>query len=185
MVTKSERSRKGLSEQETKLLTELASKNKKIKISSKEKTIADCLDLPKYSGGIEETAKGLKTDLDLTATKEITKEEYREVLKSSLNEASRVSGITFEIKNLYMNPGYLQALIQYEALLGQKNTTKLDITLVELVYSEPEQKAHSFEDVWEFDIKIYSLEEILVEKIRSLFERRRARDSSLSKIRTH
>ncbi len=82
-----------------------------------------------------------------------------------------------------MNPGYLQALIQYDALLGQKNTTKLDITLDELVHFKPEQKVHSFEDIPEFDINVYPLEEILVEKIRSLFERDRARDfSDLHKI---
>ncbi len=39
--------------------------NTKIKISNKEKTITDCLDLPKYSGGIEEITKGLRTDLNL------------------------------------------------------------------------------------------------------------------------
>ncbi|MCL2359142.1 MAG: transcriptional regulator [Candidatus Bathyarchaeota archaeon] len=43
--------------------------NKKINISSKEKTIIDCLDHPEHCGGIEEAAKALyfaKNDLDQT-----------------------------------------------------------------------------------------------------------------------
>lgn len=40
----------------------------------------------------------------------------------------------------------------------------------------PNEKPHSFEDIPEFIVKVYSLEEIFVEKIRSLFERSRARD---------
>lgn len=87
-----------------------------------------------------------------------------------------MSGIGFEITSFHSNPGYIQIKIQYDALLGQKNTTSLDLSLEEKILFETLWKKHSSEDVPEFDINCYSLDEIFVEKIRSLFQRNRARD---------
>lgn len=115
-------------------------------------------------------------DLDLTAYREINREGLVKVLRSALSNASEKSGVHFEIKSTHFTPGYVQIKVQYEASLGQKNTTRLDITLDETLSFGLEEKLHSFEDIPEFTVVVYSLDEIIVEKIRSLFERERARD---------
>lgn len=45
-------------------LTDIWFDNKKVKITDKEKTIIDCLDHPKYCGGIIEAAKGLANGIE-------------------------------------------------------------------------------------------------------------------------
>jgi len=112
----------------------------------------------------------------LTAIDDIDLEEFKENLQRSLSKCSSLSGIGFEIISFHSNPGYIQIKIQYDALLGQKNTTKLDLSLEEKILFEILSKKHSLEDIPEFDINCYSLDEIFVEKIRSLFQRNRARD---------
>ena len=115
-------------------------------------------------------------DLDLTATQDINLEEFKEDLQRSLSECSSLSGIGFEITSFHSNPGYIQIKIQYDALLGQKNTTRIDVSSEEEILFKTILKKHNLEDIPEFDINCYSLDEIFIEKIRSLFQRNRARD---------
>jgi len=115
-------------------------------------------------------------DIDLTTTQDLDPEEFKENLQSSLSECSSLSGIGFEITSFHSNPGYIQIKIQYDALLGQKNTTRIDVSSEEEILFETSLKKHSLEDVPEFDINCYSLDEVFIEKIRSLFQRNRARD---------
>ncbi len=115
-------------------------------------------------------------DLDLTVPQEIKSEKLKENIQRSLSVCSSLSGIGFEITSFHSNQGYIQIKIQCNALLGQKNTTKLDLSLEEKILFETLSKKHSSEDIPEFDINCYSLDEIFVEKIRSLFQRNRARD---------
>jgi len=112
----------------------------------------------------------------LTATEDIDLEEFKENLQRSLSDCSSLSGIGFEITSFHSNPGYIQIKIQYDALLGQKNTTRIDVSSEEKILFKTLWKKHSSEDIPEFDIHCYSLDEIFVEKIRSLFQRNRARD---------
>lgn len=62
-------------------------------------------------------------------------------------------------------------------MLGQKNTTDLDITFDEPLVFPIVDHDHAFEDVPAFSLPPYSIEEIFVEKLRSLYQRARARDS--------
>lgn len=103
-------------------------------------------------------------DLDLTMPKEIDKTEFVKDLRSSLRTVSERSGINFEIRSTHFTSGYVQVKIQYKASLSQKNTTRLDITLDEIVLFDLNEKLHSFEDIPEFITRVYSLEEIFVEK---------------------
>jgi len=116
-------------------------------------------------------------DLDFTATEQLPGVEG--TLASVLADVEAQSGISFEISNVYQagDPvGYVQIDVQYDAVLGQKNTTDLDITFDEPLVFPVVTHEHTFEDVPAFGLTAYSVEEIFVEKLRSLFQRARARD---------
>lgn len=116
-------------------------------------------------------------DLDFTATDKL--DDIETELRDALENIEAKSGIQFEVTNLHRagNPTeYIQADIQYDAVLGQRNTTQLDITVDEELFFPVETHQHSFEDIPQFPLQVYSVEEIFVEKLRSLFQRARARD---------
>ncbi len=111
--------------------------------------------------------------------------EYRggEVeLQDALDDAARTSGINFDVtkhrelqKEAYPTH-YVDIDIQYNAVLGHKNTTSLDIMIDEYVAFASVDHRHSYEDVPEFELTAYSLEEIFAEKLRALYQRSQARD---------
>ncbi|MBP1988093.1 nucleotidyl transferase AbiEii/AbiGii toxin family protein [Halolamina salifodinae] len=103
-------------------------------------------------------------------------------LRDVLADASRASGIDFEVtkhrelqKEAYPTH-YADIDIQYNAVLGQKNTTSLDVMIDEHVTFSPKSHQHSYEAVPEFELTAYSLEEIFAEKLRALYQRSQARD---------
>jgi len=117
-------------------------------------------------------------DLDFTATGEILPIESR--LDATLVETGRESGITFDITNIHRagdeSVEFVRIDVQYDAVLGQQNTTQLEITCNESLAFPATHHRHRFEDTPEFTIRAYSIDEILVEKLRSLYQRARARD---------
>lgn len=116
-------------------------------------------------------------DLDFTATTRVT--GLRKTLESALHQVEAGSGIDFDVTNVHEAGDpieYIQVDVQYDAVLGQRNTTDLDITVGEPLVFPSTIHLHSFEDVPEFELAAYSVEEIVVEKLRSLFQRARARD---------
>ena len=107
-----------------------------------------------------------------------TKSELRDVLE----DAARASGIDFEVtkhrelqKEAYPTH-YVDIDIQYNAVLGHKNTTSLDVMIDEYVAFASVGHRHSYEDVPEFEVTAYSLEEVFAEKLRALYQRSQARD---------
>jgi predicted nucleotidyltransferase component of viral defense system len=107
-----------------------------------------------------------------------TKSELRDVLE----DATRASGIDFEVtkhRELQEEPyptHYVDIDIQYNAVLGHKNTTSLDVMIDEYVAFASVSHRHSYEDVPEFEVIAYSLEEIFAEKLRALYQRSQARN---------
>src|SRR6056297_1010827 len=106
----------------------------------------------------------------------------KEELEIALDDASRISGIDFDVTQhrALQTEGYpthyVDIDIQYSAVLGHKNTTSLDIMIDEYVAFDPVRHSHSYEDVPEFELTAYSLEEIFAEKLRALYQRSQARD---------
>lgn len=103
-------------------------------------------------------------------------------LQSTLDDTTRASGIDFEVtkhrelqKEAYPTH-YVDLDIQYNAVLGHKNTTSLDVMIDEYVAFDSVNHRHSYEDVPEFELTAYSLEEIFAEKLRALYQRSQARD---------
>jgi predicted nucleotidyltransferase component of viral defense system len=103
-------------------------------------------------------------------------------LQDALEDAARASGIDFEVtKHRELQKAeypahYVDIDIQYNAVLGQKNTTSLDVMVDEYVAFDSVTHHHSYEDVPEFKLTAYSREEIFAEKLRALYQRSQARD---------
>lgn len=116
-------------------------------------------------------------DLDFTATEPLS--DVADDLDEALTAIEAVSGITFTLTSVHVAGDpveYAQAKVQYDAVLGQKNTTDIDITCNESVIYSVVDHEHSYEDIPSVTIPTYSIEEIFVEKLRSLYQRARARD---------
>jgi predicted nucleotidyltransferase component of viral defense system len=103
-------------------------------------------------------------------------------LQDVLEDATRASGIDFEVtkhrelQNEAYPTHYVDIDIQYNAVLGHKNTTSLDVMIDEYLAFTTVDHPHSYEDVPEFELTAYSLEEIFAEKLRALYQRSQARD---------
>ncbi|OIB58113.1 nucleotidyl transferase AbiEii/AbiGii toxin family protein [Natrialba sp. SSL1] len=119
-------------------------------------------------------------DLDLGVEGDYRGSE--EELEIALDDAARRSGIDFEVtqhrelRNEGYPTHYVDIDIQYNAVLGHRNTTSLDVMIDEYVAFDSVEHTHQHEDTPEFLLTAYSLEEIFAEKLRALYQRSQARD---------
>lgn len=103
-------------------------------------------------------------------------------LATALDDAARRSGIDFEVtkhrelRNEGYPTHYVDIDVQYNAVLGHRNTTSLDVMIDEYVAFDSVVHTHQYEDTPDFRLTAYSLEEIFAEKLRALYQRSRARD---------
>ncbi len=116
-------------------------------------------------------------DLDFSSRKTMDEVEIESLLES-INERASKSGIIFEIKSIHLNPEYCMGKVYYTGPLQTKNSFKLDISMNELLL----EKYDLHRVLWEYsdgesvEIPVYSLEEIMAEKLRSLLQRGKSRD---------
>jgi predicted nucleotidyltransferase component of viral defense system len=116
-------------------------------------------------------------DLDFTATEPLP--DVADDIDDALTDIESASGISFELTSVHEAGDpieYVQIKVQYDAVLGQRNTTDLDITFNEPLAFPIQTHEHSYEDIPTFTVPAYSMEEIFVEKLRSIYQRARARD---------
>lgn len=116
-------------------------------------------------------------DLDFTATEQVP--AIADDIADALTAVETSSGISFDLSSVHEAGDpveYVQIKVQYNAVLGQRNTTDLDITFNESLAFPVQKHDHSYEDVPAFTVPAYSVEEIFVEKLRSVYQRARARD---------
>lgn len=116
-------------------------------------------------------------DLDFTVTEPL--DNVADDIDDALTDIEPTSGITFELTSVHEagNPiEYVQLKVQYDAVLGQRNTTDIDITFNEALAFPIQTHEHSYEDIPISTVPAYSVEEIFVEKLRSIYQRARARD---------
>ncbi|MEA1912423.1 MAG: nucleotidyl transferase AbiEii/AbiGii toxin family protein [candidate division WOR-3 bacterium] len=122
-------------------------------------------------------------DLDFTLLVRMDKDMLEKSLNKAVREAKEESGINFndgihieENINGFEIPIYFSILRRG----GTPLKIKLDLTSTEkeriLLPMERKGVLHPYSDRCQFKIKVYSLEEIMAEKIRALFERTRSRD---------
>jgi len=122
-------------------------------------------------------------DLDFTLLEDISAEGIKNEIKAAVQRSREESGIFFFEDLLLMeNENGYELNVYFQITLKGKNRMriKIDITRLDkekMLISPVERKIiHPYSDDLDATIKVYSLEEIVVEKIRSLFERTRPRD---------
>lgn len=119
----------------------------------------------------------LSEDLDFTVLDEIAPEAIRAHLETTLSLVEDASGLAFSLSQYHGRPYYTQGRVQFTGPLGHKNTVKLDISFTETLIHDPVTIDVTPEyGVPPFNALVYPLDEILIEKLRSIMQRGYARD---------
>jgi len=122
-------------------------------------------------------------DLDFTLFREYRLEELEKEIKTATDGVKKEAGIDFEdsLESEKSDSGYVvYAKFRITNIAGPPIKIKLDLSLPgsEILLGKHEKKEiiHNYPDGIGGDIRAYSLEEILAEKLRSCFQRTRPRD---------
>jgi predicted nucleotidyltransferase component of viral defense system len=117
-------------------------------------------------------------DLDFTAIETMNPGSIKESMQQVFKTLLRESGINYSLESFHLTEGSIIANVQYIGPLNFTNRIRHDISLSEKMVMEPEcrpVRTH-YSDLPEFEVFAYSLDEILVEKIRSIMQRGYSRD---------
>lgn len=119
----------------------------------------------------------ISEDLDFTIFEEIDPESVEKVLETEVPRIIKDKiGMSVRLKKRpYSNEGWLQSKFQYDGPLG-KDTVKLEITKENKPYDFGKLSVPKTYDYPEFDVDVYTLDEILAEKMRAIIQRRKIRD---------
>lgn len=122
-------------------------------------------------------------DLDFTLLEMITKEKLEKLIKESVKKAEEESGINFsEDIGFKENDNGFEIAVYFQIMQRgvDRSKIKIDITKynneIILLALETKNIIYSYSDNLQSKVKVYSLEEIISEKIRALFQRTRPRD---------
>lgn len=119
----------------------------------------------------------LSEDLDFTVIDIDKWDKISNVLESDLPSILEKEGIEVKIKDdIHTNDGYLQAKLGYQGPLN-KGTIKIEMTKEEFVGDiVSKQMPLMYRDYPKFDVTVYSLDNILAEKMRAIIQRGKIRD---------
>ncbi|KAA0004736.1 MAG: CRISPR-associated protein Csx11 [Thermoplasmata archaeon] len=122
-------------------------------------------------------------DLDFTLLEEINKEQLKVLLKESVKNVKEESGINLsEDFRFQENDNGFEIDIYFQIMQRGGNRTRIKIDITKhgneeiLLPLNMRKIIHPYSDRLKANIKVYSLEEIIAEKVRSLFQRTRPRD---------
>ena len=120
----------------------------------------------------------LSHDIDFTRVKDVDAEELRRGFADVFSSLVANSGIRVLFDSYHVTVGSIVARVQFIGPLDFKNSLKLDVTFDEKLLHEPVWRRVSsvYPDLVSFDVNVYPLNEILIEKIRSIIQRGRSRD---------
>ena len=119
----------------------------------------------------------LSEDLDFTIIQEIPPHRFREGFEEALSLLNERGDLTYSIDSFAASTHAVLADVQFMGPLRFKNRIAHDISLREKLVEDPEWRTVRTQyDIPEFEVQIYSLNEITVEKIRSIIQRGKARD---------
>ncbi len=122
-------------------------------------------------------------DLDFTLLKVVAKEKLEASIKESIKMAKEESGISFSDNiNFQENGNGFEIDVYFRILRKSGSPLKIKLDITQFGNEEillPLSKRiiiYPYSDNLEAEAKVYSLEEMVVEKVRSLFQRIRPRD---------
>ncbi|MFH1240568.1 MAG: nucleotidyl transferase AbiEii/AbiGii toxin family protein [Candidatus Diapherotrites archaeon] len=115
-------------------------------------------------------------DLDFTLLNDLSKKEIETELEKVFDFLKEKYNANYRIKSFHKK-GFVDLKIQFDGLRGGKNTITLDLMSDEIIVT-PSKEMKIMDEYNEeyFSLLVYSLEEILLEKLRSLLQRTRVRD---------
>ena len=116
-------------------------------------------------------------DIDFTLIKHLDKKEIEIEMKKVFGCMKKKHNVDYRIKSIHQNKGFIDLKIQFYGLRGGKNTITLDLMSEEVILLQTKEMKiinEYYND--RFKLKVYSLEEILAEKLRGLLQRTRVRD---------
>ena len=122
-------------------------------------------------------------DLDFTLLSDLDRDEIHSILKMTIASAGDGTGIEFqdEIKVEEHENGF-EALVYFKSISSGRHNIKIKFDITHpgkekvLLPLNMKEIIHPYSDEVGAQIKTYSLEEMLAEKIRSIFQRTRPRD---------
>lgn len=127
-------------------------------------------------------------DIDLTATAKLKSREIKTIFQKAVDAESQLFGIPMRVMEYSQYPktgnGAITAQLKlgYDGPLrkasGQKNNIRVDISFDEKIHTDPVNKAvfKRYTDDIDATIRVYILEEIIAEKLRSILQRGKSRD---------
>jgi len=120
----------------------------------------------------------LSEDLDFTVLGRVSPVKARQGFEKAFTLLKEMSGISYSFSAFSSSRYTILADVQFLGPLGFKNKIAHDISLREKLVEEPvwRKVRPEYDDIPEFRMQVYSLNEILVEKIRSIFQRGKTRD---------
>lgn len=120
----------------------------------------------------------LSEDLDFTIMQEINPSDLKKSFEEVFLSINKKSNIAYSFSAFNAGEYAIFADVQFLGPIGFKNKIAHDISLKEKMVEKPLRMSvkPEYEDIPEFEVLVYSLNEILVEKLRSIIQRGKARD---------
>jgi len=117
-------------------------------------------------------------DLDFTLVGAMEESTVRGGLLDSFERIRSLCGMKYVLDSFHANPGAIIASVQFFGPLNFPNRIRHDISLKEKMALKPERHnvKSSYPDLHDFKVFVYSLSEIVAEKIRSIMQRGYSRD---------
>ena len=117
-------------------------------------------------------------DLDFTVAKTVESQNMRDFMLRVFETLLRESGMRYSFESFHLTVGSIMANVQFVGPLSFTNRIRVDVSLNERMVLEPERRlvGTGYSDLVEFRVLVYSLDEILAEKIRSIMQRGYSRD---------
>ncbi len=122
-------------------------------------------------------------DLDFTLLDRIEREELKKMIENAVRVAREESGISFsEDVEFSENENGFKINVYFQIMQRGESRTRIKIDITEcknekiLLPVNTREILHPYSDNLNGTVKVYALEEIMAEKIRSLFQRTRPRD---------
>jgi len=127
-------------------------------------------------------------DLDFTSKTKLKPKDIKSIFQEAVDKVGKLFGLSMRILEYSQYPRAGNDLISAQFKLGydgplrkssgQKNNVRVDIAFEEKLISEPIKKKilSGYADDIDSELVVYSLEEIISEKLRSIIQRGKSRD---------